>query len=247
MKLWTNVKKWLPGALIVALLCGLIGGAYAKYVKQDTREGTVTIKANLGTIELLEHEAEKQDDGSYKLLGVNNGLCDGTDHTHMDGTTSREGNTYKLLPGLDIPKDPFVRITGKTPIEAYVFIEVVTNIDTDNKDMTTDKDVTDDHNVSYFLTNDWQLISTATDETTKVTTAVYVYTTVVNEAFGANGTGTIQILENNTIYVSQKLNVPTDGVYLNFSACMYEVASVEKTDGESTFDHAKKVYTQNNS
>lgn len=227
-----SLRKWLPGALVVLLLSSLIGSTYAKYVKQDKLEGSVTIKAELGTIELLEHLAEDPDgDGEYTL----------------DTTQEVTNNTYVLLPGLDIDKDPFVRITGKSPIEAYVFVKMVTNIDTDNKDAkpgdTLDNDFTDDYNVSYSLTSDWLRISEETKD--GVTTAVYVYHTVVDENFGTKGTGTIQILEDNTIYVSQKLNVPQTGVYLNFSACMYEVASGDSQYDVGTEEHAKSVYDNN--
>ena len=234
--------------LILALLCGLIGSTYAKYVKQQTLEGTVTIKANLGKIELLEHEAVRLSTGEYELTEKLLPVHDNPETTDVDETDL--GNEYILLPGLDIPKDPFVQITAKTPIKAYVFIKVVTNIDTDNKDMTTDTDPADDHNVSYTLTDNWLQISQA--EKDGVITTVYVYTAdganpaTVDECVDGDGTGTIQILKDKTIYVSQKLNVPQAGVYLNFSACMYEVASVEKTVGQSELDHAKEVYSQNN-
>ena len=112
MKIWTNFKGWLPGLLIVALLCGLIGSTYAKYVKQQTLEGNVTIRANLGTIELLEHKAERQNDGSYIL----------------DPKEEVNENSYIMLPGLDIPKDPFVRIKEKSPIRAYVYVEVLNTL-----------------------------------------------------------------------------------------------------------------------
>lgn len=236
MKILRNLKIWLPGVLIVVLLIGLIGSTYAKYVKKETREGTVTIKANLGKIELLEHEAvDPEVDGEYIL----------------DMTQEVTNNTYKLLPGLDIPKDPFVRITNKSPIEAYVFVKMVTNIVTDKKDAkpgdTLDSDFSDDHNISYSLTDNWILISSSTDETTKVTTAVYVYKTVVDETFGTNGdgNGTIPILVGDIIEVSQKLNAPKDGVYMNFSACMYEVASGDSVYTVGTVEHAKSVYSNN--
>lgn len=235
MKILTNAKKWLPGALIVVMLCGMIGSTYAKYVKQQTLEGTVTIQANLGNIKLLEHKAvDPEGDGEYTL----------------DQTQEVTENTYNLLPGLDIPKDPFVQITAKTPIKAYVFIEVVTNIVTDNKDMTTDTNTADDHNISYTPTSNWLQISKTTED--DVITTVYVYTVdgqtpaIVDETFDGYGTGTIQILEDNTIYVSQKLNVPTTGVYLYFSACMYEVASAERAEDDTDLTHAQKVYSKNN-
>lgn len=229
------MKKSFALLIAVILLISMaIGATYAKYVTQKPLEGTVTIKAELGTIELWEHLAEDLDgDGEYTL----------------NTTKEVTSNTYKLLPGLDVPKDPFIRITGKTPIEAYVFLKVVTNIQTDNEDMNTDENLADDHNVSYTLTANWLKIkeTTAGD----VTTAVYVYSSdgatpaKVDETFGTNGNGIISVLKDNTIYVSQKLNVPTAGVYLNFSACMYEVASGDNALTVGTVAYTKSVYEKN--
>lgn len=228
------MRKSFALLMVAILLLSMSAGAtYAKYVKQDKLEGSVTIRASLGSIKLVEHQALRQADGSYKLIE----------------NQETDKNTYILLPGLDIPKDPFVQVTGKTPIDAYVFLKVVTNIQTDNKDMNTDDDLADDHNVSYALTANWLKIEESTAG--GVTTAVYIYTVdgttpaKVDETFGTNGTGIISVLEANTIYVSQKLNMPT-GAYLDFSACMYEVASVEKTDGQSDLDHAKSIYSTHN-
>lgn len=193
MKIWTNVKIWLPVLLILALLCGLAGGAYAKYVKKQTLESSLTIKANLGTIDLLEHKATKKNDGSYVL----------------DKTNEVRANTYQLLPGLDIPKDPFVRISGKTPIEAYVFVEVVDDLPANS-------------GITYSLTADWTKLEGVTGSHGGT---VYVYKEEVTNAFGSNGSGDIPILAGDKVSISQYLDKSVKDLKLTFYASMYEVAS----------------------
>lgn len=197
MKIWTNVKKWLPVMLILALLCGLIGSTYAKYVKQQTLEGTVTIKANLGKIELREHKAVRQEDGSYTL----------------DKNSEVVANSYILLPGLDIPKDPFVRITDKTPIEAYVFVEVVSGLA--GSAVTFEVDVYDaDSNPN----GNWIKLSGVTG---KNGGTVYVYKETVTSDIGP-----IHILKGNTVTVGQKLlHGKMNDLDLKFYACMGQTAA----------------------
>lgn len=207
MKIWTYAKKWLPGVLILALLCSLIGSTYAKYVKQQTLENTVTIKANLGKIELLEHEAVRLSTGEYDLTEKLLPVQDNPETTDVDETDL--GNEYILLPGLDIPKNPFVRISGKTPIEAYVFVEVVDNLPANS-------------GITYSLTADWTKLEGVTGAHGGT---VYVYKDVLTNAFGNNGSGDIPILAGDTVYVSQKLDKSVKDLKLTFYASMYEVAS----------------------
>lgn len=104
--------RWPVLLLLLALMGTGIGAAMAKYVYQQQFSARVTFTARLAQeLRLLESKAvATQDDpkSNYKL----------TEET----VTS---NTYELMPGVDIPKDPYVRITGKSPIPAYLFIEVV--------------------------------------------------------------------------------------------------------------------------
>lgn len=61
-------------------------------------------------IVLLEHEAVDPDgDGVYAL-----------------NTKEVSANTYVVYPGVNLPKDPFVRVTGLNA-QAYLFVEVVDN------------------------------------------------------------------------------------------------------------------------
>ena len=105
--------KLTPSILIVfvLVLAMLVGNAYAKYAAQEQVEGSVSITAQLGTINLWEHEAELQSNGSYTLNAGSLVSC----------------NSYVLIPGVDIPKDTYVEITNKTPIPVYVYVEIVSS------------------------------------------------------------------------------------------------------------------------
>ena len=209
-----KLRKWLPGLLIFAVLLASVaaGAAYGKYIFGKAFTGTVTLNANLGSITLLESKANPNGDGSYTL----------------DKTTPVTGNTYQIIPGLDIPKDPYVTIKNKSSIPVYVFVEVSTNMNESK------------HFIEYTLTNDWKLLS----NNTETGVSVYYYTAggehaaTVDNTFGTDGTGTIQILQadsnGNSLIVSQKLNAPIAGIYLNFRAFMGQVI----TTGEA----AQTVY-----
>ena len=107
-----NRFRWPLLFLLLALVGAGIGATMAKYVYQQQFSARVTFTARLAQeLQLLESKAvATQDDpkSNYKL----------TEETVRS-------NTYELMPGVDIPKDPYVRITGKSPIPAYLFIEVV--------------------------------------------------------------------------------------------------------------------------
>ena len=102
--------KLTPSILIVfvLVLAMLVGNAYAKYVTQKEVQGNINITAGLGNIALCEH----------KVTWNNQAYV-------MDESTLVSFNDYALIPGMTIPKDTYVNITGKTPISVYVYLEVV--------------------------------------------------------------------------------------------------------------------------
>lgn len=104
--------RWPVLLLLLALMGTGIGAAMAKYVYQQQFKAQVTFTARLAQkLQLLESKAVATQDypkSNYKLT--------------KETVTS---NIYELMPGVDIPKNPYVRITGKSPIPAYLFIEVV--------------------------------------------------------------------------------------------------------------------------
>lgn len=112
-----NKQKFNTLAILIAAICAtlvLVGLFYAKYKKELNFSGNVTISVNLAdSFTLTEHEVTQNPDGSFD---VNNDKV-------------VEANKYYVLPGIDIPKDPTISITGKTNVDAYLFIEVVDRVD----------------------------------------------------------------------------------------------------------------------
>lgn len=171
-------------SMILVSLCSVV---YAKYVKTDSFDGTINITANIGTIVLQEHEAVRQTDGSYKL----------------DMTKSVFFNSYTLIPGLDIPKDPHVVITKPDALPVYVFVEVVNEPDANS-------------GISYSIDTKWtKLDGVIGPHDGKI---YYYNTSIVNDQ-------TIYILSNDTVYVSQNLDKNADGLELTFYAYMYQTAA----------------------
>lgn len=223
-----RLQKWLPGLLIfVVLLASLAGGAaYAKYVTDKQLSGSVTIKAELGTITLQEHNVVRNADGSYSLIGVDeDGNCSAEEHTHSSG------NSYIIIPGLDIPKDPFVTVDKKSPIPVYVFVEILETLPNEAIDWKIDD-------------TNWIKISASENNGAHGGT-VYVYTGGTGSAQPVTGNiGPVYILKNNEVIVGQELRHGTQtGLGLTFYACMGEVAAGKDSNGNisitSVYENAK--------
>ena len=164
---------------------------------------------------LQEHKAERNLDGSYSL-------------TDQIATADPNGNynSYALLPGLDIPKDPYITIMKKTPIEAYLFVEVV-----EKGDVGTDGKV-----ITYAMDSSWLKLNGVTG---KHNGTVYVYNGAdadekkLDDSIGA--AWTVNLLaplaegKPETIRVSQKLitTESTGNDILTFYAAMGEAAMAE--------------------
>lgn len=184
-------------AVLSLMLTYMVGFAYAKYVQTHKSNGSVTITADIGTIVLQEHEAQKKPDGSYQLLGVDDdGKCDGITHGHP------VENSYILLPGLDVPKDPHLVIEKPNDLPVYIFIEVV-------------DEHGDDKGIHYEMSNWTEL--TGVDGPHNG--AVYYYNSEITTS------QTIYILDNNTVEVSQKLDKSIKDLHLTFYAYMYQAAA----------------------
>lgn len=192
-------RKGLIIILVLSLiLAGLVGIAVGKYVEEQSFSGKVTFTAKLADrVILQEQTAQRQPDGSYQLQAP-----------------MVQENTYVLLPGLDIPKDPHIIIQGKTAIEAYLFLEVKNTLDTP---------------VTYEMAPGWTLLA---DVTGSDGSQVYCYHVVIDETF--NDTP-IYILENNRITVSQNLRLQSadDGQdVLEFRALL-----IQKYEGATPAQH----------
>ena len=184
----------------LVLITALSSAVYAKYIKKtDFKGNTVTIQANLAEdFTLTESKANRTEMGDYVL----------------DTTTPVEANQYVLMPGVDIPKDPTIKISKKTPIPAYLYVEVV--------------DTNTDGAVTYSLTSDWELLPALTGPNGG---KVYAYTTLLD---GTITDMSIKILEGNTVFVSQALNHSDTAKPFSIKFHAYLLQKPDGTTNETT-------------
>ncbi len=197
-------KGFLPLAAlalsVTAVMVGMIviasSGTKANYKQRRPVQSvpvTITVNADLAEkLEVKEHVAERQASGEYVL---------GSDFT--------TANTYHLMPGVDIPKDPKVYVTGKTEIPAYLYIEVV-----DNTGIV----------YSYQIDSRWTEL---TNVSGKHDGRVFVYQNrSITDADTEQGTLTVGILKDNRITASPDLDLTSDyeDATLTFYAYMAQAA-----------------------
>ena len=163
--------------------------AMAKYIKNVPTSGNVTFSADLAkTFTLTESQAVYTDNGTYSLVA----------------DTSVTENTYILVPGVNIPKDPKITIAGKSAISAYLYVEVITDLPTA---------------VTYTMEDGWtELLGITGSHGGKL----YVYNSVLDDKTDLSAP--IYILKNNTLNVGKELPQGSSGA-LNFYAYMVQKGS----------------------
>lgn len=188
-----NILYWIVGILLILtmLTIWLVSGLFAKYVISDNRYDSARVASSgIGNLELLEHEA-KLENGEYKLQ-------EDKDHEVTK-------NDYKkVIPGVDIPKDPFIRLKLQNAEVSYeLYVKVTEN---NFPTYTTGSDPV--KAVTYELTEDWEKTNTP---------GVYKYTT----AFDSDFNGTIKILKDDKLIVSEHY-VGNGQFTLTFSAYLMQ-------------------------
>lgn len=96
----------LLGAVIFT--SGLLSVTFAKYSNEIPFADGVSI-AGFGTLELHEHEV-KETDGVYELT---------------DKIAEKENKYDKVIPGVDIPKDPYIILKGKFEVSFRVYVKIL--------------------------------------------------------------------------------------------------------------------------
>ena len=191
-----RTRLWLL-IILAVLLIALTTFAAGKYIMTISLQNTVTFTAELAeNVVLVESEINRKSDGTYETTG----------ETIVGGTQS-----YTLIPGLDVPKDPHIIITGKTEIPAYLYIEIVDNtIDTYNEQPV----------ITYEIAAGWSQSTQAAQHGG----TVYQYNTVLDGAFNE---ATYFILKDNKVTVSQHVkHADTDGAdLLTFYAYLVEATN----------------------
>ncbi len=149
----------------IAVLTGIAiftASLNAKYVRKVKLKASVEFSSELAqSITLNESKANITDSGKYEL----------------DTSEKVTENNYKVMPGVNIPKDPEITITGKTGIPSYLFIKA------------EETDIPD--TITYSLCDHWKKLSNKDN--------VYVYT---KDDFNSP----IKIIENDILTVSQQYN-----------------------------------------
>ena len=170
-------------ASLITIALVFVGFFYAKYIKELNFSGNVTISADLcESFTLTEHKVTQRPDGSYVV----------------ESKTAVTENEYYVLPGIDIPKDPTVEITGKTAIDSYLFIEVVDRVDHEI--------------ISFSLDSHWQEV---TDAVPKNGGKVYVFCVdgapaVLNDKTDKDLISSIGIIKDDTLNVTED-SIDADG------------------------------------
>ena len=109
-----TIQTALIALALLVVVCGTItiassGLASAKYKQHRVAENvpvTVNVDADLADdLAVLEHKLEYKNSENHQI-----------DEYQLSETETVTSNSYVLMPGVDIPKDPFVRVTGKTAI-----------------------------------------------------------------------------------------------------------------------------------
>ncbi len=157
-------KRIILFSIIVAVtaIIAITAGLHAKYVRKVSLQGSVEFSSELAEkVELNESEATITENGRYEL-NQNKKVLE---------------NSYKVMPGVNISKDPAITVTGKTGIPSYLFVEVTeTNIP---------------ESVTYSLCEHWKKINN--------TGNIYVYT-------GDDFDSPIKILKDDILNVSAQYN-----------------------------------------
>lgn len=210
MKGFRNKKKFYIPALLSVAVLGLaltVGGLFAKYQKSVSFSSRITFSADLAKeVCLAEHGVRRKADGTYSFT--------------TDEEVTQVG--YTAMPGVDLPKDPFIRIDGKSAVDAYLYVEV---FDTCPEEVT------------YTLTSHWLKLDGLLGEHGG---QVYVYSedgstpSVLDETFASSP---ISILQDDTVFVSECLTA-ADSFVLNFYGYMAQT----EPDGtsKSVFEHCFK-------
>lgn len=182
---------WAVGILLTLTMLSvwLVCGLFAKYVTTDDDKDIARV-AGTGVVQfdVWEHEAENKSDEDATVVYVLN-----EDELVKD-------NTYDtVLPGYDIPKDPFVRLELKDPeVDYYLYLRVIKSDDFPST-------------VTFDLTEEWEEIEAGS--------GYYKYTGYFDAR--TDYKKDIFILENNELIVSDKYK--GEYFFLTFEAELKQV------------------------
>jgi len=119
-------KKALLTILAIVLICAISITGTLAYLKANTGEVKNTFIA-AGGGSLFEDEDNNPATGGL-TLNESKAEQNATTGVYTLKTTEKvTSNTYNVVPGSTIPKDPRVSVTEKNDVPAYLYVEIVNN------------------------------------------------------------------------------------------------------------------------
>jgi hypothetical protein len=209
MKMIVKRNKYLiiVSVLLLALVIALaIGLSSAKYKTEKHQNAGIKMTVSLAEkIQIQEHEAERQNDGSYVLK-----------------EDLVEEQAYVLMPGVDVPKDPYITVLGKTELPGWLFVEVVESADFPAE-------------VEYSVDDaNWDKIEGLTGDNDG---QIYVYKTILTSE-NTTDTTTFSILKDNQLIVSDRLSRLATAELTFYGYLCQQVSDDAKADFERIFGTA---------
>ena len=261
-----KLRKVVLTASAAALAAGIAAAGSLAYLPKESSAVTNTFVASGGG-EIVNPDPEEftEDDEKTKLhnfdlkehlmvMGADGRYAKAESGEYIPGGmtgTGDDGNAYKVTPGVDLPKDPFIHITKgqKTEVPAYLYVEIVDGLTSNNS-----------KGLSYEVADGWIEVPGLTG---KNDGKIYVYgsgetATIVDEQTTAATALDVPILKNNVIRVADNNAageglVITDGdestagdaIDLKFYGYIAQASAVgagENAPAAGTVNAAKAVY-----
>lgn len=194
-------------AFMIITVLALSGGLYAKYVREFSFKGSLTISVDLAkSFSLYEHQVAQNSDGTYV----------------MSSGARVASNTYHVVPGINIPKDPTIEIVEKTKIPALLYLEVVDGVD--------------HQEINFQLEDRWVLMGGI--EGAHEGSMVYVYSAggkpvVFDNTIDPDSLLNIGIIKDDLLTVSANAKYDSD-ISLDFYAHLVQIDEEKKVDASYT-------------
>lgn len=170
-------KKVILSICALVLVCVISISGTLAYLKVTTQAPVVNTFVAAGGGSLLEATGSFVLDES-KANKVGNVY-------ELDTTDRVTGNSYEVLPGTTVKKDPQIRVTGKNDVAAYLYVEIVDNTGA---------------NLTWSIADGWTRLDSVTG---KNGGAVYAYNTTLANPEGTEGgaTYTMKVLKDDKVTI----------------------------------------------
>lgn len=180
---------------LTMLSAWMLSGLYAKYVVSVSHQDSAQVAAFGVEIEVIEHKAVLISDADKAVQ------CDSVYELNKEEV---QDNIYsEVLPGVDIPKDPFIRITGKANVPCELYVKAVV------------KDLPD--TVKYEMADGWEFFDSEILQSGG-TAYTYKYNKVIDSTFG----GTVYVIKDNKLEVLESYVGNGNTFTLTFNAWLVQ-------------------------